>query len=479
MISKMTPLLAALRRRGEPSPQLIVTAIMLCVGLLAAYAVIALAGTKTGMALALLCVAGPVALYAAIFWPQVFPFGLFVFLVPFDNLLVVSSLGTLTKFLAIASTVALVAWMLRTRRFVTPDRSVLAWGALMAWMLLSLIWAIDPQEAYGYLATSIGLFTLYAVASFFPVTASGLRMILLTVMASGVAAAVYGGFVFGSGRDIAGGGRLFLSNDASLTSASSFINPDHFGASMIVPFALILGVLSAAKNLWVRVFCTIGLSAVTYGVAISGSRGALLAIGLTFLYMAVRSRHRLALAALGLGGVAVAIALNPSILMRFGNATSTGGAGRADIWKVGIAAFRHYWLIGAGYANFPNAFDQNFLSVSQAYYTHWHRVSHNDLIGVAVELGIVGLAIFLGAWVMQFRALRRIPPEHPLYSIRVSLEASIIGLFAASFFLNTMTQKYIWLTFIVIALTRNCAFGQARRPAAPSLDASTTSGRFG
>lgn len=436
--------------------------------LLAAYAAIVLAGTKTGIALAMLCVIGPLALYAAIFWPLIFPFGLFVLLVPFDNLLVISSSGTLTKILAIVSAFAMVVWILRTKRQVTPDRPLLAWGALMTWMVCSLLWAIDPRDAYQYLATSLGLFALYAVMSFVPIRVRTLGAILIAVVVAGVAAAVYGAYVFNHGNDIAGGGRLFLATESSLSESSTFINPDHFGASLILPFALVLGALSSTKNKWVRVASGLALVAITYGIAIAGSRGALIAIGIVFAYLVVRSRHRLPLAALGLGGVSLAIALNPSILMRFANATSTGGAGRADIWKVGLSSLQHYWLLGAGYANYPDAFDQYFLTVSQSYYTHWHRVSHNDLIGTFVELGIIGLAIYLAAWFVQFAALRKIDASSPLFSIRLSLEASVLGLFTASFFLNTMTQKYVWLAFIVIALTRNCALVEAAANDAPA-----------
>lgn len=153
-----------------------------------------------------------------------------------------------------------------------------------------------------------------------------------------------------------------------------------------------------------------------------------------------------------------------SLIRRFGESTITGGAGRADIWHVGFLAFKQHWLFGAGYANFPFAYDGAFIQVPELLYTHWHRASHNILLNTAVELGVIGLIFFVCAWIGQFRLLSIVQRDHRLYPLRLALEGSLIGLFIAGLFADIMAMKYAWLPFILIALTRNAILAERKVP---------------
>lgn len=452
---------------------------MIGMGALAVFAAvgaIALAGTKTGLALALLAVLGPIAFYSAIITPIVFPFMLFVLLVPFDNLLGFSSFGTVTKLVSIVSAAAIAVWLLRTQRAASPGRSLAAWGALVLWIIISLLWAMDPELAVQRIATPLQLFGLYAICSLVPIRVPMLRWLIVATIVSGAFAGLYGAYVFHSGVDVSTNQRLFLQNDDTL------IDPNNFAAALLMPFSLAVGMIVSSRNWLMRLGAAGAVASIAIGVAVSGSRGALLAIAVTFVYLVWRSRNRLMIAFMGIGGVAVALAMFSTVLGRFSTAVSSGGAGRADIWKVGIAAFKEHWLVGAGWGNFPLAFDQAFLNVTESYYTHWHRVSHNVLVGTSVELGIVGLVLLLGGWWYQFRALHFIPADNPLFSLRTALEAGVAGLFVAGFFLDIMTEKYLWLAFILVALTRNAARATQtqERPRVPATQTSAPrSWRFG
>lgn len=440
------------------APTTIAAICIVILALAAAVGAIMLAGTKTGFALAMLAVLGPVAAYAALTAPLVFPFALFVLLVPFDNLLGFSSAGTVTKLVAIASGMALVLYLVRTRRIVVPDRSILWWGALMLWVIASLLWAIDPKVGALRAATLLELMTLFAAVSFMPIDRRALGWVVAAVIASGVLAGGYGAYIFHSGIDVSKNGRLFLSNDETL------IDPNQFAAALILPLTLALMATVSVRRMSVRIVLLAALLVLGGGVAIAGSRGAFIALVVAFIYLVVRSRKRFALAAVGLGGVGIALAMYSNVLTRFSNATSTGGAGRADIWKVGLAAFREHPLFGYGYGNFPYAFDQAFLLVSQSYYTRWHRAAHNIIISTAVELGIIGVVLLLTACWKQFRSLRIIQPNDSLYSLRLAIEAAFIGVFVASLFLDTLTNKYFWLLLMLAALTRTAALGAKGEP---------------
>ena len=449
----MALLLSRFTERRVPQPVLLVSAVMIVLSFLAAFGAIALSGTKTGAVLALGTVLGPLAVYASLVAPLVFPFSLFVLLVPFDNLLAVSTAGTITKLVAAVSALAIALWLIRTRKAVAPGRAFVVWLVLILWMVASLAWAMDPQYAALRVVTPLLLFGLYAVLSLYPVDRRTFGLIVTCTILGAAVAGLYGAFVFAHGNDIRGGQRLFLASEDS----STFIDPNHFSAALLVPFCLGIVAFAHSRELLAKIFYGACIACMGLGLAVAGSRGGTLGLLLAMIYLLIYSRKRISIAFVGLAGIAIGLVFHGNVIFRFGNAASSGGAGRADIWKVGVEAFRSHWFMGAGWGNFPLAFDQAYLRVSQTYYTRWHRDSHNIFVGFAVELGVIGLVMLISAWWTQFRALRTIGDEDSLHPVRRALEAGMIGLFVCSFFLDTMGVKYVWLTFILIALARNAS----------------------
>jgi O-antigen ligase len=447
--------------RSLARPSQVVTAAMLALGAVAALGITVLAGTKTGVALALAAALGPVAAYCAICTPMVFPFTLYVMLVPFDNLLATSAtFGTLTRLFAMVCGAAILIWLLRTRRAIMPDRSVFVWGLLWLWSAASLIWAIDPVFGFTHLLTFAQLLALYLAVSLVPIERRALRIVVAAVVLGGVIAAAYGTYLFTHGVDTLQS-RLFLSNDSE-----NQVDPNHFAAALILPTALALTGLLRTRSLWLRVVFAVTLLAMGAGIAVSGSRGGMLAVAIVLIYVMMRARTNLLAAGVAVALLGSALMLNAgSIGSRIAEAGATGGAGRLDIWRVGFVAFKEHIWIGAGYGNFPLAFDDAFIKVFEGHYTHWHRAPHNILVSAGVELGIVGLLIFLAAWFVQFRALRGIKRADPLYSLRIAGEGALIGLFVAGLFLGTMDYKYQWLAFMLVMLIRNAALAPVRTQA--------------
>ncbi|MGZ3497434.1 MAG: O-antigen ligase family protein [Vulcanimicrobiaceae bacterium] len=422
--------------------------IVIC-GIVAGLAGVALAGTKSGTILALAATIGPGLLYAAIVSPIGFPFSLYAVLTPFDGILDMPAFGTLTKVIGIATGAALLFYMLRTRRFVQPDRSLAVWILFYLWMAASLFWAMDSKTSLQLLPTALQLFVLYLVASMFPSNLKSLRLAGTAVIAGGVCAASYGFYVFHSGVGLTKE-RLWIATDTST------LNPDHFANSLLLPLTLALVVALWTRSLWVRLAAIASITIMFVAIGLTGTRGALVAFLAILVYLMIRDRHRWQLGVLtAVAGVAVLATTGARLVARFQEAASTGGAHRVDIWRVGFTALRQHWLIGAGYGNFPFAYDTAFLSVQQTFFTEWHRASHNILLGTGVELGTIGLVLLIAAWYGQFRMLRNIGSEDARYPMRVALEAALIGLFVAAMFVDMMIWKYLWLAFILVAMTRN------------------------
>src|ERR1022692_5211029 len=124
----------------------------------------------------------------------------------------------------------------------------------------------------------------------------------------------------------------------------------------------------------------------------------------------------------------------------------------SDLWKVGFAALKHYWLFGAGFSNFPVAYNQYFLTVWNTFYTGWSRGPHNIILEAAVELGVVGLALLCLGWWYTFRALRHIPRGHRFYDLRIMIEGGIFGTFVNALFVHIMLQKFTWWMFAITVM---------------------------
>lgn len=422
-------------------------------GAVAALAVSALAGTKTGFVLALLAIGGPIIFYLVVAAPLIFPFGVYVGLVPFDNLLSISAFGTLTKVLGGAAGAALIFYLLRTKKAVRPSRTLLIWGALYVWAGVTAFWAYDQTVVFTGLLTSTLLVLLYAAISIFPADRNALRCVTLAIIIGSVAAAIYGAYLFHNGVNIYYGSRL------RITSDTGAIDPNHFAAAMLLPIALCLSSLLHTRKGLVAIASVAALALLFVGVALSGSRGAVVAIGCMLVYFLIRDRAKVRLIAMGVATAIMALLFSAStdLWNRFGTAVSTGGNGRTSIWRVGLQALKSHWLFGAGYGNFPNAYDHAFLQTSHQLWgaANWHRASHDLLIGTSVELGIIGLALLLAGWAAQFFILRDITPSEPEYPLRIAGEAAVVGIFIAALFLDVMSFKYVWLAFMFIAILRN------------------------
>jgi hypothetical protein len=322
-----------------------------------------------------------------------------------------------------------------------------------------MFWAADVQLSQKLLLISLELLVLYVVAAMMPMTLKELRVACGFAAAGGVIAATYGLHLYRSGiaeyKD-----RLWLHTD------SSSWNPDHFAGSLLMPIALCLVAVFWARSAIVRIVAGLGMAIMLLTLVYTGARGAALGFLALLVYLMIRDSHRWKLA-IGGGVVALVavIAEGHKYLARWQDATQSGGSGRLSIWTVGWHAFQQNWLYGAGYGNFPFAYDRAFINVFESFYGQWHRASHNIILGYGVDLGIIGVALLVCAWWGQFRMLRFVREDDPRWPFKLALEASLVALFVSGMFADIMTEKYVWLAFMLVAFTYNAG---PRRVAEPS-----------
>lgn len=190
-------------------------------------------------------------------------------------------------------------------------------------------------------------------------------------------------------------------------------------------------------------------------------RGIILAIGLVWFAIAVLTRQK-AKAFFFITIMLLIFSLLPPFLEQRGvissynaerltiqNMIETGGTGRSQIWGVGLKMFTNNLIIGTGWGNFPKVYNQYASSVEifNSNYSASGKDAHSDLIGLAGELGLSGVILFLTLYgsvlLRDIRALRQIPPRNSLYLIIVI--ALMIYIFSAGLTSTFLWRKVYWI----------------------------------
>ncbi len=438
----------------------------LCIAALGFAALAILAGLVAAIApslrplfaLAIVCI--PLLLLISLRYPLLF-FGLYAGFVPFENLKLLSGSVTITRCIALVAALSIMLALLVRRRIEPGARPLLQWGAVFAWMFLSVMWCINRDDALATLLQELQLFALYVLVALMPIRRKELWTLFGMIICAGALSALLNikayagyhpvglqtGFVMGS--DPTKSARQWAG-----AAGDDPLDPNNYAAALLAPAVLLLMTLLQEQR-WIRKCLLLGLFlTVIFGILTTSSRGALTALGVVVVYLMLRSRYKRQLTFIGGIGFMVTLAL-PALWSRIFDPTQGNGSGRFEIWAVAWEAFKRHWLFGAGVGNFPAAFGEAFREAYQtpSYMTSPDMMSHNLIAGQAVELGVVGLALMLLAWWIQWRVLAQIPRWSRLYDVRVALEALLLALFVESMFLDTMMRKYIWLAFSLVALT--------------------------
>lgn len=438
--------------RTEAPAKLLATLAIVAVMLVCAYAV--RSGSSAMMILAFAALI-PVAALIAVTRPLIFPYGLYVLLVPFDNLLGAGSFGTLTKLLGILTTICLAVWCVRTRSFIAPGKAALPLALLMGWIALSTFWAIDQGAAFAIVPTYAGLIAMFLLLAATPLNLKTYRLLIGAVMISGVFSAAYGANAFfhdPSLREQALAVRRLV-----LHAGDIIIDPNHFADAMLFPAAALIVTGLRTRLLTGKLLCAAGTALIAGAIALSGSREGMAGLALILVYLLFRSRKRKQIALIGALALGATFFTQTSIWVRFSSVFASGGSGRQAIWGVGWAAFKHAWLAGYGIGNFPIVYDRYYLQVYQSYTNGFSSPAHNIVMHYLVETGIVGM--FLVGWFLweQLRSLRFIGRDHPLYDDRIMLEAAMVAILFVALSIDLFHYKYTWLLFAAVAQLRSMA----------------------
>ncbi len=419
-------------------------------------AVVAALATRLGMLpLTLGAAFMAVATLTSFRWPLL-SLAAFAALIPIEEVMVVEGFGTLSRLAGILFAVTYA--VPRLGHLTIGAMRPAAW-AYLAWAIASLGWAIDPSTAWEQLQTLIQLFLIAALVADFVIRRPTIVRPLLWIYSLSAAATA----VVGSWSYVVGG--LADARAAAIQGQ----NPAQF-AAVLVP-ALVFGLYESVNGPR-RVAGGVIALLTTVGVIVSGTRGAWAAVLIVVLLLVLPQlpvRRRVvavATIALLLGLAYQVPGISDLIAERAGNALSTGGAGRTDIWSAGLVIYQSAPVLGVGFANFPVAYTPEVVRASgiSSVYDLAGYAPHNVVIATLVELGPIGLlllAAFLGPLVLRRGWGRE----------AAMVRAALASLLTLSLFLDIIgNRKQVWL---VIGLATGLAYLGRRDKRDRILDAGT------
>ena len=416
-------------------------AALLVIGLAAIAVVSVSIATRFGLLQHALLLAGVLALLPiSIRWPLL-PLFIFVALVPVEDALNLTGVGTVGRLAGIYF--AVVYALPRLGHLTLRAMPTAAW-AYLAWAVVSIFWAIDPSVTQNQLLTLGQLFVIGLLVANVVIDQPGIVRPLLWVYTASASVTASLGLVAYVYGPTAGGARV-----AALPGQ----DPAQF-AAILLP-ALVFSLYEFLHGRRVLGSAT-ALTLCSVAIIVSGTRGAWVGAAVVFaLFVLPRLRPRQRVAA-----IAIAVALVVLIFQipgladlfyeRAALATTTGGSGRTDIWAVGLKIFEASPLTGVGHANFPVAYNPTFIAGAEAYaLLGYARAPHSIVIGTLGELGLVGfacLALFLGPLL-----LRRGWGEDAAV-----VQSMLVSVMLSALFLDVLAnRKQVWL---IIGLAAGLAY---------------------
>lgn len=386
-------------------------------------------------------------------YPLEVTLGLFAFLIPFDNVLVVGQSGySIDWALGAGAGVVLLAYGILSERLILPSRAALWWGLFVLWGAATYLWALDPAQVLGGLPTAIFLFLLYLVVVSLRLTPRELTAVVLFTIAGGVFASGY------AMREFAQGIGWF--SRAALVVSNHQANPNDFADSLLLPFSLAVGGFLSARTFFMRGGMLAAATLIGICELLTMSRGSLLAFVALLLVYLIRLRvRRQVLIPIVL--VSAFIAVAPTFFFqRMQQAFNDRADGRWDIFLVGTQVVKHYPILGVGMENFRVGYAKfaGFAPVFRGF----DRDPHNIYLQAWAELGIVGLALLLfaiGSHLRELRSADRTARGAPNYFV-LAIEAACWALLIHALAANLLWRKQFWLAWMLAALAV-----QLQRPA--------------
>lgn len=394
----------------------------------------------------------PFLVYLCIEEPFIFPFGLYVFLLPLDKLFVLSGAGSapaLTKFIALLIIPVLLVKGLLEKKFMQPVFAAKLFILLLIWSLLTCLWAINPESALNMVRNVLGFIVFYLIVSSYKIQRREFEILKMCIIGGGLFAGLLSLYKYQL---------LLVSSDivtdrASVTIGTHETGLNSFAFALLLPVSICLGKIVGQKKKLKKIMLIIVLFIILFPILLTGSRGGYLGAGTIFIIYILSIKQKISYSIILSILLIFLISLVPTLISaRWEDAVATGGSGRLGIWYVGLIALGKYWLTGAGLGNFPTTYNE--FIIYAPHFIGYRKAPHNIFVGIFVELGIVGITLTILAMWKHYQLIQsRFNNKYNNDSIM--LKAAFGGLLVSSCFLDTFLDKQLWTLWMMIIMYSN------------------------
>ena len=378
---------------------------------------------------------------------------LMVAALPFESVLVLGPVASGIKALALLTFVSLTLALLTDQKLferfgrLWQQPLALAVLAFVLWVSVSILWASDKGAALRATLTLLGVFGL---------------MVVIGLLESRYLALVWAGLVFSAALSVPAGYILPAPEGSDMAESGRFgpggAGPNDYASLMAIAFFVAyFGLLRRHRTiayLLAPVF--------VYGIFATASRTGLIALGATPLVALLVPRlatrlggwRMLSMYVLGAAAIAVIILAIPSVgeiaserymtLSQYQSEQTWSG--RWSLWQGALKVYASHPILGVGEGNFA----ESAMGYSETVAAHSARkeklsgVAHNMFLGVAVELGLVGLILFLG---MLFFAFKTVVPIAQGSSLGTGTLLALIVSMIAGMTLTWESKEIVYVLF--------------------------------
>lgn len=356
-----------------------------------------------------------------------------VFVIPWENMIVVPGVGTFSRLVGIGALILGVISVLLRKCPIRFHKFHWVLLAYILWGGYTYFWSIAPTQSMIRILTYSQIFVMTwlifqagdsveAVEKFMAAYVIGAYVSLITIFCT---------FATHSG-------------DAWQRYSAQGFNPNDIAIILAlgIPLAWYLANLRHGFLAWFFGFYPF---IAFIGIVLTASRNGFLAASLTFSYLLFTTlRHSLRRLAIFCTAVATAVVagfyvIPPASMARVATfGASLGGDlnGRVEYWKIGLKAFAKHPLVGWGVASFQTV-TANSIGIPAA--------PHNVYLSVLVEQGFLGFLLFLLVLALSYFSLAKMPIRERLCWLAVLGTWSI-----CAFALNWEWRKQTWLILVLL-----------------------------
>ena len=357
-----------------------------------------------------------------------------VFAIPWENVLMLSGVGTITRLLGMIAVGVGICVILVRGRLRRP--SPFHWLALvfLLYGCASVYWTIDRGETVDRLWRNLQLLALLWLIWEATATVSR-RSALMQAYVLGAWVTVYqtyGMFRAGIGR--VGGTRF---------AASENFNPNDMGFLLVLALPLAWHLSITHRNVLLRWINRLYIPAGLFTISLTGSRSGLILACLALCIVPwslpqLNLRLKVLTGAILTAGVALALTYAPTRTLERLSTTQTELTqgdlnSRTEVWRAGMEVLPEYMIIGSGAGSYSKAVRMALGAEHSA---------HNAYVSVVVEQGLVGLVLFLALLAVSLHHARLAPPAERKLLIVLWLTL-LVGLTPRAW----EAKKATWLVF--------------------------------